>query len=421
MMHFLRAAGLALALAVTALPAAAQQTTPATAAIVKDMTSNAVLLEKNADEPLPPASMSKLMTLYMIFEALESGRMSLDDTFRTSAKASQMGGSKMFIAEGEEVRLEDLIRGVIVQSGNDAAVALAEALSGTEAAFADLMNKRAAEIGLTNSHFTNATGWPDEEHRMSVRDLATLSELIIREYPEMYAYFVEEEMTWADIRQQNRNPLLGVVEGADGLKTGHTEEAGYGLAASAERDGRRVIVVVTGLDSSAQRSQESERLINWAFRAFDTRTLFAAGEPITAARVWLGAADSVPVAPARDVIVTAPYGQLDQAKVAYVYDGPVEAPVGEGQQIGHIEIRLPDLPVTRVPAVATGAVGEGGIVSRMRGAGRILFDEALQASGLENAIASVRSSVLGDDTPAQPAATGGAAEEPAEPAEASGG
>ncbi|HUF57294.1 MAG TPA: D-alanyl-D-alanine carboxypeptidase family protein [Thermohalobaculum sp.] len=410
MMHFLRTAGLALALAVAASsPAAAQQTTPATAAIVKDMTSNAVLLEKNADEPVPPASMSKLMTLYMIFEALESGRMSLDDTFRTSGHAASMGGSKMFIAQGEEVRLEDLIRGVVVQSGNDAAVALAEALSGTEPAFADLMNKRAAEIGLTNSHFTNATGWPDEEHRMSVRDLATLSELIIREYPEMYAYFVEEEMTWADIRQANRNPLLGVVEGADGLKTGHTEEAGYGLAASAERDGRRVIVVVTGLESAGQRSQESERLINWAFRAFDTRTLFKAGEPLTDARVWLGAAQSVPVAPARDVIVTAPYGQLDQAKVAYVYDGPAEAPIEPGEQIGHIEIRLPDLPVTRVPAVATEAVGEGGLVARMRGAGRILFDEAYAASGLKNAVGSIRSGILGDDeAPAEPAAEGAA-------------
>ena len=176
MIHLFRTAGLALALALaSALPAAAQQTTPATAAIVKDMTSNAVLLEKNADEPVPPASMSKLMTLYMVFEALDSGRMSLDDTFRTSAHAASMGGSKMFIAEGEEVRVEDLIRGVIVQSGNDAAVALAEALSGTEDAFAELMNKRAAEIGLTSSHFVNATGWPDPEHRMSVRDLATLA------------------------------------------------------------------------------------------------------------------------------------------------------------------------------------------------------------------------------------------------------
>ena len=409
-MQFLRRAGFALAvLVLAAAPAAAQQSTPAEAALVKDMTSGAVLLEKNPDKPIPPASMSKLMTLYMVFEAIEAGRISLDDTFRTSAKAAGMGGSKMFIAEGEVVRLEDLIRGVIVQSGNDAAVALAEALSGTEAAFAELMNQRAAEIGLENSHFVNATGWPDPEHRMSVRDLATLAELIIARFPEMYEYFAEEEMTWADITQQNRNPLLGLGIGADGLKTGHTENAGYGLVASAERDGRRVIVVVAGLESSAQRSQEAERLINWAFRAFDTRTLFEAGKPLGAADVWLGAKPSVPVAPARDVIVTAPYGQLGEATVALVYDGPVPAPVEPGQTVGHVEIRMPDLPVTRVPVQAVEGVAEGGLLSRMQGAGWILFDEALHASGLQTAIDSVRGRSQGE-----------AAAEPAPEAAASG-
>ena len=403
MMQILHRTGLALAvLVLAAAPATAQQSTPAEAALVKDMTSGAILLEKNPEKPIPPASMSKLMTLYMVFEAIEAGRISLDDTFRTSSHAAGMGGSKMFIAEGEVVSVENLIRGVVVQSGNDAAVALAEALSGTESAFAELMNQRAAELGLENSHFANATGWPDPEHRMSVRDLATLAELIITRFPDMYEYFAEEEMTWADIKQQNRNPLLGLGIGADGLKTGHTENAGYGLVASAERNGRRVIVVVAGLESSGQRSQEAERLINWAFRAFDTRTLFKAGEPLGSADVWLGAKSAVPVAPVRDVIVTAPYGQLGEAQVALVYDGPVAAPIAAGQRIGHIEIRIPDLPVTRVPVEAVEPVGEGGLLARMQGAGWILFDEALDASGLENAIESVRGRVVGE-APAEPA------------------
>jgi len=243
--YFLRVAAVLAAIAFS-YPAPAQepqvQTTPARAAIVVDLTSGAVLLEKEADTPLPPASMSKLMTLDVVFEALESGRLSLDDTFRVSAYAASMGGSKMFIRDGETVSVADLLRGVIVQSGNDAAVALAEAISGTEAAFATLMNQRAEAMGLTHSNFSNATGWPDPQHMMSPRDLARLAERIITHYPDHYRIFSEESFTWDGITQRNRNPLLGVTEGADGLKTGHTEEAGYGLVASAIRDGRRIEV-----------------------------------------------------------------------------------------------------------------------------------------------------------------------------------
>jgi len=370
---------LALLLLAAALPrpAPAQdvqtQTTPARAAIVIDLTSGAILLEKEADTPLPPASMSKLMTLDLVFEALESGRLALGDQFRTSAHAASMGGSKMFIREGESVRVEDLLRGVIIQSGNDAAVALAEAVSGTEQAFAALMNQRAAEMGLTSSHFTNATGWPDPDHRMSPRDLATLATRIITRYPEHYALFAETEFTWDGITQANRNPLLGAGLGADGLKTGHTEEAGYGLVASAVRDGRRVLLVVNGLDSVQQRGQEAERLINWAFRAFDTRRLYKAGEPVTEAKVWIGAARTVPLAPARDVIVTVPYGMLEKAQITAVITEPVPAPVEPGTEVGRIEVALPGVTPVSVPLVTAQAVERGGAMIRFEAAAKLLI------------------------------------------------
>jgi D-alanyl-D-alanine carboxypeptidase (penicillin-binding protein 5/6) len=244
----------------------------------------------------------------------------------------------MFIREGGTVSVADLLRGVIVQSGNDAAVALAEAISGTEAAFATLMNQRAEAMGLTNSHFVNATGWPAPDHRMSPRDLARLAARIIDHYPEHYRMFSEAKFTWDGITQRNRNPLLGVTEGADGLKTGHTEEAGYGLVASALRDGRRILLVVMGLEGPQQRGQEAERLLNWAFRAFETKRLYTAGETVAHARVWIGAADQVALTPARDVIVTVPYGMLEQAEISARFNAPVEAPIEVGTELGRIEV-----------------------------------------------------------------------------------
>ena len=374
MFRLLIAATAALATAALTLPAAAQDHgTPARAAIVIDLSSDAVLLEKNADEALPPASMSKLMTLYMVFEALERGVISMDDMFRTSKRASSMAGSKMFLREGEQASVADLLRGVIVQSGNDAAVALAEALAGTEEAFAERMNQVAAEIGLTNSHFANATGWPDDSHRMSTRDLATLSARIIEDHPDLYPMFAEQEFEWDGVNQRNRNPLLDLDIGADGLKTGHTEEAGYGLAASAIRDGRRVVVVIAGLDGAGDRKQEAERLINWAFRAFETRRLYAAGQGLVEAPVWIGATSSVMLAPARDVTVTAPYGALDDADLRIRFDGPVPAPISAGQLVGHIELEVPGLPLTRVPLVASHDVARGGFVARVQAAAELLL------------------------------------------------
>lgn len=350
------------------------QTTPAQSAIAVDMVSGAVLLEKAADTPVPPASMSKLMTLDVVFDALKTGRLSLDDTFRISERAAAMGGSKMFIRSGEIVSVENLLRGVIVQSGNDAAVALAEAISGTEEAFAALMNQRAGDIGLTGSVFTNATGWPDPLHRMTPRDLAILAERVITRYPQYYPMFAETEFTWADITQANRNPVLGTVEGADGLKTGHTEEAGYGLVASAIRGQRRILLVVTGLESAQQRSQEAGRLINWAFRAFETKRLYAAGEPVAEAEVWIGAAERVALAPARDLIVTVPSGMLEKAQITARFSEPVVAPVEAGTELGQLEVVLPGVTPVSVPLVAANSVATGGLSTRLETAARLLVD-----------------------------------------------
>lgn len=370
-------AALALALAV-AIPARADpMDTPARAALVLDLPSGAVLLAKEADTPMPPASMSKLMTLLMVFEALEQGRLKLTDEFRVSERASGMGGSTMFLRVGEAVTIEDLIRGVVIQSGNDAAVALAEALAGTEEAFAERMSERAVELGLSSSHFANATGWPDPQHLMSVRDLAYLGARLATEFPMHYHYFAETEFTWDGVTQENRNPLLDLGIGADGLKTGHTEEAGYGLVGSAVRGNRRVIVVITGLDTDADRRTEAARLIDWAFRAFESRKLLTAGEALTEAEVWIGAEPTVRLAPARDVVLTAPFGTLDQASAELRYAAPVEAPVAAGTEIGQVVLTVPGLEPITVPLVAMEAVERGGFVARVKAAGQLLLGEVL--------------------------------------------
>ncbi|MEO1601231.1 MAG: D-alanyl-D-alanine carboxypeptidase family protein [Pseudomonadota bacterium] len=353
------------------------QSTPARGAFLIDLSSGAVLLSKNADTPLPPASMSKLMVMDVVFEALQAGRLALTDEFRTSAKAASMGGSKMFIREGGLVSVENLIRGVVVQSGNDAAVALAEALSGTEEAFAAFMNRRAKEIGLTNTTLANATGWPHPEHRMSPRDLAILAERIITRFPEYYPYYSERTFTWEGITQRNRNPLLGLGVGADGLKTGHTEEAGYGLVASAVRGDRRVVLVVTGLESEAQRKQEAERLINWAFRAFETRRLFTAGQALANAGVWIGAQSTVPLAPVRDVVLTIPFGTTGEPVLTAEFAAPIEAPIEAGAELGTLRVEMDGIEDLTVPLVATEAVERGGFLARMQAAGMLAVDRVL--------------------------------------------
>ena len=292
---------------------AARATTPlgpidtgARQAFVIDYDTDAALLEKNPDERMPPSSMSKLMTMYMVFDRLKQGRLKLDQELPVSERAWRMGGSKMFVQAGTAVPVEALIRGVVVQSGNDACVVFAEAISGSEQQFADAMNEKAREIGLASSTFRNSTGWPDPEHRTTCRDLARLAKRIIADFPEYYAYYNERSFRWNDITQENRNPTLARVPGADGFQTGHTEEAGYGLTASAKRGERRLILVFNGLPTMRARAEESERLLEWGFREFENVSLFRAGETVEEVPVYLGDRRTVPLVGGRDVVVTLP-------------------------------------------------------------------------------------------------------------------
>ncbi len=357
-------AGLLAWLAAAATPAAAIETT-AREALIVDVVTGRVLLDKNADDSMPPASMSKIMTTYMVFEQLKDGRISLDDELPVSEKAWRKGGSKMFVRVGEQVRVEDLLRGVIVQSGNDACIVLAEGLGGTEEGFAAEMTRKGREIGLTGSSFANATGWPDPNQRMTARDLATLAQRIITDFPEYYHYYGEKEFTYADIRQSNRNPLLYKSLGADGLKTGHTEEAGYGLTASAMQDDRRVVLVLNGLESQKARSEESARLIGWAFREFGNYTLFKAGETVDEAGVWLGVEPTVALIAEQDLTVTLSRKARLDMEVTVVYDGPIPAPLEIGQQLATLVIAAPGEETIEVPLVAGAAVERLGFVGRI--------------------------------------------------------
>ncbi|MHA3915624.1 D-alanyl-D-alanine carboxypeptidase family protein [Halovulum sp. GXIMD14793] len=364
----------------TALPSFALDTR-ARAALVVDHDTGTVLLSKNAEMALPPASMSKLMTLFLVFEALQEGRLSLTETFRVSEKAWKMGGSKMFLKQGEQVSVQNLILGVIVQSGNDACVVLAEGLAGSEAEFADRMTRRARELGMDQSTFANATGWPHPDHRMSARDLVILATEIINRFPEYYSFFGETTFTWDGIQQENRNPLLGLDIGADGLKTGHTEEAGYGLVGSAVRDGRRVTFMLTGLSSAQERLLEAENLTNWAFREFYSKRLFEADTKIAAANVWLGEADTVDLVAANPVDTLLAFEDRDKLKVNVVYTGPLEAPIKAGSTVAELVISTPTLGETRVPLAAAADVAEGGFLKRVRASAGILTNKLVVAAG----------------------------------------
>lgn len=353
-------------------PVLALETT-ARSALVVDYNTGTVLLSKNADVPLPPASMSKLMTLNMVFEALKSGRLTLEDTFRVSANASQKGGSKMFVREGARVRIEDLIRGVIVQSGNDACIVLAEGLAGTEDAFAKRMTQRALELGMENSNFANATGWPDPGQEMSATDLVFIATRLIEEFPQYYTYFAEETFTWENIVQNNRNPLLALGIGADGLKTGHTAEAGYGLVGSAVSEGRRIIFMVGGLDSALARSSEAERIARGAFREFEMKTLFQAGTPVDRIDVWLGAEKTVEIALGSDVELLLPLENRDNITAHYTYTNPVEAPIHAGQQLGELVVTIPNKDPMRFPLTAVTSVEAGDFLERISAAADILL------------------------------------------------
>ena len=339
--------------------------TIARAAMVVDQKTGTVLLSKNADQPVPPASMSKLMTLNMLFEALQDGRINLDTPFTVSKKASAKGGSKMFLREGERVSVENLIRGIIVHSGNDACIVVAENLAGSEADFARIMTARARKLGLKESTFANATGWPDPNQRMSARDLVMLAERLMVQFPEFYGYFQEKTFTWANITQDNRNPLLKLGLGADGLKTGHTQEAGYGLVGTARQGDRRVILMITGLNSSGERASEAERLMNWAFRQFTEETLVPAGKTVAQAEVWLGKKNTVGLAVADEVVALVPYLNRDEIKAEVRYAGPIEAPIAKGDELGTLTITIPDLKEQTFAVVATEDVEAAGLLQRM--------------------------------------------------------
>ena len=339
--------------------------TPAREAFLIDLVTGAVLLEKNVDELIPPASMSKLMTIYMAFEELAAGRLKLEDTLPVSTKAWRMGGSKMFVLANDRVSVEDLLRGVVVQSGNDACVVLAEGLAGTEAEFAEQMTQRARELGLAKSTFKNSTGWPDPEHRMTVREIARLSQLIIEKFPQYYGYFAEKSFRYANITQRNRNPILGKTEGVDGLKTGHTQEAGYGIAVSAEREGRRLVLVVTGLDSEKQRAAESARLIEWGFRAFSNYRLFSAGEQIEEADVWMGRDKIVPIVIPEDLTITMQRRSRRGMKVTLKYANPIKAPVNQGDRIATLLLTAPEMEAREIPLIAGKSVARKGFFGRI--------------------------------------------------------
>jgi len=339
--------------------------TTASEAILIDESTGTVLFEKNADAITFPSSMTKLMTVYLIFERLADGSLSLDDTLPVSEKAWRMGGSKMFVEVDTRVSIADLIRGIVVQSGNDATIVVAEGLAGSEEAFAREMSEKARELGMLSTSYRNASGWPDPEHVTTVRDLAILARATIENFPEYYGFYSETEFTFSDIEQSSRNPLLYAGIGADGLKTGHTEAAGYGLVGSAIQGDRRLIVVVNGLDSSQARASESQRILEWGFREFETYDLFAAGETVEEAEVWLGESERVPLVLDEDLELTLSRASRRDMTVRVLYEGPIPAPIAEGTPIASLIIESPEMVTVERTLLAGANVGELSFMSHL--------------------------------------------------------
>ncbi|RED51082.1 D-alanyl-D-alanine carboxypeptidase (penicillin-binding protein 5/6) [Aestuariispira insulae] len=351
-----------------ALPAHALET-PAKQVLLIDHDTGAVLFEKNAEERMYPASMTKMMTAFMVFKQLKNGTLSLEDSFPVSKKAWKKGGSKMFVEVGKRVNIEDLLRGIIIQSGNDATIVVAEGISGSEESFAKEMTQTAREIGMFDSQFRNASGWPDPDHFTSAKDLAILASETIRSYGDYYHIYSEKEFTFSGIKQSNRNPLIrGDFDGADGLKTGHTEASGYGLTASAERDGRRLILVINGLDSQKARAVESERLLSWGFREWNRYPLFQAGETVGDAPVWLGQTGTVPMIVKKDILLTMRRKYRDDLKVSIRYNEPVPAPIAKDSILGTLVIEAPDMDTIETPLYAAEDVPQLGMFGRLSAA-----------------------------------------------------
>ena len=369
---------LALLLAVPTEAAAPPFDTPAPIAYLKDLSSDAILYDKNADQQMPPASMAKMMTVYVAFDLVKKGELKLDQVLTVRPETWKRwhgpeAGSTMFLSPGEQVSVRDLLFGIVTLSGNDACVVLAEGISGTEPAFVALMNRMRDKLGMKGSNFGTSNGWPDNGvTHVTARDLATLAEATIRDFPDLYkTFYSRREFTWgktmggADITQANRDPLLGNVEGADGLKTGHTDEAGYGFTGSAEQNGRRLVMVIAGLDSMASRREQSIALMNWGFHAWKAKPLFKQGQKVDVAPVQVGAENEIALVAPRDLAVTVPAGLGGDMKVSVAYDGPIKAPIKQGQHIADLIVRTPDTPPQMMPLVAEKDVPEAGFFRHM--------------------------------------------------------
>ena len=369
------------ALLIAITPARAQQIdTAATSAILMDLSSGAVLMSKKPDRRIPPASLSKLMTVYMVFEALSEGRLKLDTEFGVSEKAWRMGGSKMFVKVGTRIKVGDLLRGIIVQSGNDACVVIAEGMAGTEEAFARKMTEKARELGLKHSTFENATGLPGNNHLMSAEDLAKLAAIIIERFPQYYSIYSERSFTWEGIVQNNRNPLLRTDIGADGMKTGYTQEAGYCIVGSAEQNGRRLVLVIAGLPTPRARAIEAERILKWGFREFETTKLLGKGAEVGRADVWIGAQNDVPLVLEKPVVVTTAFGRGEETTAEIRYDGPVPAPVAKGDRIATLVVSAPDVEPIEVPLLAGSDVPRGGFGKKLLGAAEQWLNKGIEAA-----------------------------------------
>ncbi len=343
--------------------------TKAKHAFLMDAESGSILFQKEANSLFPPASLAKLMTMEVVFRALSTGELSLEDTFTISENAwrrggSNSGGSTMFAKLNSDVRLEDLIRGVIVQSANDACIAIAEGMAGSERAFAGLMNERARELGLKESVFRNSTGLPDPEQKVTAKELAYLTRHIQTTYPGYYKYYSEPEFTWNKIRQRNRNPLLSANMGADGLKTGYTDASGYAIVGSAIQDGQRLILVLSGMESKKQRRGEARKLMQWGFRAFKAIDIFEADEVVGEARMFGGAKTGVELKARGPLKIFVPIGSRDRLRARIVYLGPILAPVEEGSQIATLQVEIGGILSQETPLYAAESVGTGTIRQR---------------------------------------------------------
>ena len=352
------------------LPIPKAPSTGARSFVIQDFNSGRIIAEENADTPVEPASITKMMTAHIVFNELASGNLALSDMVTISEKAWRTPGSRMFVEVGKQVSVEDLLLGLIIQSGNDATVALAEHIAGSEETFAALMNRHAEEIGLTGSHFMNSTGLPDEKHYMTARDIARLAALTIEQYPEYYKWYAQKEFTFNDITQYNRNKLLWQDDSVDGIKTGHTESAGYCLATSAQKDGMRLITVVLGTSSENARIEASQALLNYGFRFFETHKLYDAGTPLTTTRIWKGATDTATLGLDKALYVTIPRGQYKSLDASMSINNRIIAPVAAGQELGTVQVKLGDEIVAEQPLVSLTAIGEGSMWQRV-------MDEAL--------------------------------------------